>query len=76
MESPGQAGLVSPLSGGCQWWESWAKVPNSSTELQSPSMAKPCGISIPRVAWWVVVAHAAAEHSPGTGTAGALSNTE
>lgn len=49
MESPVQAGLVSPPSGGCQWWESWAKVPKSSMELQSPSLAKPCGISIPQV---------------------------
>lgn len=48
MESPVQAGLVSPPSGGCQWWESWAKVPKSSVELQSPSLAKPCGISIPK----------------------------
>lgn len=47
MESPEQADLVIPLPGGCQWWESWAKVPKSSMELQSPSTAKPCGISIP-----------------------------
>lgn len=34
------------------------------------------GISIPRVAPWVALAHAAAEHSPGTGRAAASRNTE
>lgn len=46
MESPGQAGLVS--SGGCQWWESWARVPKSSVELQSHPWPSRVGSASPK----------------------------
>lgn len=81
MESPGQLDLVNPVPGVREWWESWAEVPT----VRSSSKPLPCPALVglastlrtqTKLAWWVKVAHIAAEHLPGRGMIEALSNIE
>lgn len=81
MESPGHLSLVNPVPGMHESWESWAEVPT----VQSSSKPLPCPTPVgsasssrtqTKLAGWVEVTLAAAEHPPGRGMVEALSNIE